>query len=215
MIIVVNNRLNILSSIVLVCILLSCNNSLNNPSDYFKYLEAKENGICKTKRHNAVEIKTKLIPAEYLCFKDSNGNLNQAIEDSLMEFYKYNISFLVTIGPNKNSDVEFDLTSVGISNMEEYKERSELLNFQLKSFFKLVVNNIEYEPVFCEMENVYGLTLDRKFNLVFSPVKDKDEFLVAKNYTLVYNDELLKTGISKFKFKRQDLEDIPKINFWN
>ncbi len=195
--------------------LLSCNKSMNNAADYFNYLDNPEHGICKVKDISDLEIKVKYLPAEYLTYQElKNEKQNDINRDSIIEIYQHNITFLVTVGPSKSAENSFDITKVGVSNMEEFKARSMQLNFNMKSAFKLITDSQTLEPVFCEMENVYDLSFHRKFNVVFSPIEDKDELKNTEEFTLVYNDELFNTGISKFKFSKDNINKIPSIGFW-
>jgi len=197
-----------------VHLLISCSNVAATSEDYYTYLEDEDNGVTRTKIISDIRIKTKFLPPEYLCYQELKVSENFVDRDSVLENYKYNVTFLVSIGPSENAEEEFDVTKVGISNYDEFKERAMIMTFYMGEFFQLKTDNGTYTPVFCEMENVYGLTYDRKFNIVFTPQNKKDELISSESMTLVYNDELFNTGLSRYKFNKEDLDEIPEIGFW-
>ena len=203
-------------SAFLLAMLSGCaKDSISDPAEYFQYLEDSDNGISKIRNTNGIEIKAKYMPSEYLCYQDMKLNKEKmSIKDSIMEYYKYNAAFLVTVGPEEDIEA-FSVTKYGIQDMNEFNERANLLNFHMSQYFTLDVNGQTLEPIFCEMENVYELSYNRKFNVVFAPTNKKDQIIESSNMTLTFKDELYNTGTNKFNYKRADINDIPEIDFWN
>ena len=194
----------------------SCNDAGKTAESYYAFLEDEDNGLCVTKEVIDLQIKVKYLPAEYLCYKELKGDSDAGeLKNEIIEDYKYNASFLVTIGPSESSTEKFDITRCGVNDMNEFNQRAQTLNFHMGNYFSLTFDGIELKPAFCEMENVYGLTPDRKFNVVFTPQENKNEIILASDMTLTYKDELFNSGLSKFKFFKEDIENVPEIQFWN
>ena len=127
------NKIIKIAAVFLLIFFYSCGNTIKDESDYFLYLEDRDNGIAKSKEILDVEIKVKYLPSEYLCYQDMRKEqFSTELKDSIMEYYRYNISFLVSIGPSENSESEFDITKVGVANYSEFSQRAEILNFQMK-----------------------------------------------------------------------------------
>jgi len=83
-----NNIIKI-ASIFLLTFLYSCGNTIKDESDYFLYLEDRDNGIAKSKEILDVEIKVKYLPSEYLCYQEMRSEpFSTELKDSIMEYYK-------------------------------------------------------------------------------------------------------------------------------
>lgn len=194
-------------------ILVSCKKEIRTLSDYNKYLNDMDHGLKKERTFNNLKIGVKLLPPDYLLLKEINSIAKESYSKKLSEYQK-SLSFLLTLtfGDGKaeagNNPVAF-----GVNDYQEYKERFIHLNFELYEDIKLVLDNKEeYTPVLISFENTYGQGDALNTTIVFSPKKDKTEFVKTSSYTFVYNDRIYSTGLNKFTFKKEDLENSPHIN---
>jgi hypothetical protein len=94
----------------------------------------------------------------------------------------------------------------GVGNYQAYKRRVMDLNFNLDRYVRLRDGEKEVKPLLHTLENTYGATEGRSLYLVF-------ENAAAGGSTLdfVFSDEILGTGISHFRFRKSDLENVPSI----
>jgi hypothetical protein len=200
--------------ISLGCLLLfalgSCGKKINNMSDFSSYLNEQENGLTMRKAVNGVVITVQYLPPEYLALKESrDSSLQQpASYDSLLSYYRRSESFIVTFGPDEAKGNQSDIMFDDVNNFQEYVDRSMELNFDMEEKIRLKTGDKEYAPVLSSLENTYGLSKDRKVNLVFTPDKNTDN----QQYDFVYEDETFGVGTLHFSFdKKRIQENMPVI----
>jgi len=118
---------------------------------------------------------------------------------------------MMVIGPDK--DESFDITRVGVSDYQEFAQRLEEMNFNMKQYIQLKVADKIYWPELAQMESTYGLEQSRKMLFVFKAVDESGNRILTEDAQFVYTDELFNTGINKFKFKIADVEALPEFKF--
>lgn len=194
----------------MVLFIVSCNSSIDNFPDYMKYLADKENGLVKEKSTNGVSIKIKYLPLDYLAHKEYKKENGISI-DSIKKSYENSLTFMMTIGPDKEKN--FDITKVGVSSYEEFALRIEQMNFWMKDYVTLTVGGKEISADMAQMESTYGLEKDRKIVFVFQNKDEQGHSLLTDDLTFTYKDEIFFTGINKFKFNIKDINSIPELTF--
>lgn len=200
--------------ILIIVVLLGCQESFNNEQEMFSYLNNPENGLVKEKNINGIKLKVKLLPTDFLTYKELRKEQAYTKEIKQQKFDSYDSTyvFVLNIGPSDEQD--FSIQHLGITNYQEYKQRVLDMNFEITEFVKVKANNKEYMPVLSNMENVYGLSKSRNIYLVFAPDDINDDLLTSEKLDFVFNDEIFHTGINHFVFNRKDILKIPKIEFW-
>lgn len=199
--------------ILLALILFSCNKTELTPTEFFAWQHDESNGLHKIQRIGDLEFDIKFMPSEYLVYMElkDQKNVSKKYRDSIQKYYENNLTFLLTIGPAEDVKDKFDITSVGVANYEEFAERAQILNFELKSMIDLKSGSKSWNPVICEMENVYGMTFHRKFNIVFAPKEKLNEFKTLNNFRISFDDEIFNSGRTTFSFDNTILQKTPKI----
>ena len=193
----------------------SCNQGFQSATDMFQWINDPDNGLVKTKTINGIEIELKFLPPEFLTYREVKrlNNYSEEYVDSLLNYYRNSYSFLLKIGPDeKNQDQ--DIMLKGVTSIEEFNIRAQKLNFEIGEYVSLTADNIEYEPVLSNMENVYGMHSHRNIYLVFSPNDNNMSLLEAKKLDIRFNDELFETGISHFVYIKKNINNIPEVKFW-
>ncbi len=211
-------KINILYTFLFVALFstFSCGKKISNFEEYLTYLSQKENGIVKEKPIAGILLEVKYLPIEYLVYKDFKNSKKtkkkELLIDKLYKSYKNTLTFMFTLGPDENE--KFDITRVGVSNYEEFAQRIELMNFNMTNFIYLEYNNTKIAPKLALMENSYGLENKRAIMVSFE-VDDntKNVFLKKHTYKFVYSDQLFNTGINKFTFNKEDINDLPEFEF--
>jgi len=199
--------------------LLSCDNSgkINNIEEYLVWLNDQNNGLVKTKYVNGLELTIKYLPAEYLAFQDLKNEMSftENNKDSLVKFYEKSMTFLMSIGPDERKQQGGDIMFQGVRNYKEYSKRVYTMNFDMEQFITLKTDKREFCPVLSNLENVYGLAAKRNIIFVFVPSKNNPKDLLGtEKYDFVYEDELFGLGTNHFVFYKRDINNLPKITFW-
>ena len=177
----------------------------------YKWMNNPDKGLIKVRRINGLKLTVKYFPAEFLLYKElkTYEEVNLSLKDSLMEWYKFNHTFLMNISLDEENSKDIDVMRYGVKNYEEYREKFLSMNFDLAQFITLKINDQKLTPVLASLENVYGLSNDRNIHLVFSPGKEGiNDF---ETMDLIYNDEIFDTGINHFVFQKRDLDSAPSI----
>ncbi|MEM6342945.1 MAG: hypothetical protein AAF927_03660 [Bacteroidota bacterium] len=142
------------------------------------------------------------IPPQY--FLDSTH------QDKNQVPYLKNIFFQLTISP-RSGHAKGDVAYSDIDNYAEYKARIQQLNFGMEQYLTLKTDQGAYAPVLSVMDNTYGLTDYRKFQLIFSPPDNCVDFYDSSQWELIFRDEIFESGTHSFVFEREDWEKANRM----
>ncbi|MGB0522467.1 MAG: hypothetical protein ACPGJS_05880 [Flammeovirgaceae bacterium] len=197
----------------LLCLLIGCRHTIGSAADFQQWLSQEENGLIQQKKSNNLALTAKYLPPQYLALRDLSAfeHPSKAVYDSLLETYTHSLTFLLTISPNKTKQAAGDIMYRGIKDYLAYKERVSQLNFGIKKYIRLHTKNKTFKPVLAAFDNTYSLVEHRSVYLVFTEDELESGFLDGEELDLVFNDEIFQTGINHFKFKREDILNIPSI----
>lgn len=189
--------------ITLSLVLFSCKNEITNVPEYLKYLANPKNGIVKEKEVGGLIYKVKYLPVEYLAYRSKDLENEQK--------YAKTLSFLFTITPDSTNNV--DLNKLGVSNYEEYSQRIHQFNFEMQNNISIKAGRKIINPQFVQFENNYGIKHEKSFIVICTVDKNLDNSFAKENeLQFIFNDPIFNSGISKFKFFKEDLEDLPKLS---
>lgn len=203
--------------LLLFLFIISCTQkSVNNEADYLRWINDEENNIIVNKYSNNFKLSLKYLPPEYSAYRELKSlyNYTQNDIDSLTDYYSKSMSFIFSLGPDEehsNKNIMFYKVFDEVS----FKERVQELNFGFSTYFSLNYNNVKLPPVLYLMENTYEVSNTRSFYIVFVPESEYMQFDNISEFEIVFHDEIFDTGITHFKFNKDVLNRIPKINFWN
>jgi hypothetical protein len=209
---------NIIVLIVLIaCLTSSCDRKrIEDPKEYFKWINNPDHHLVVTKNVNDVELIVKYLPPEYMAYRELSGQkkFSEKERDSLINYYSMSKTFLLTInskgeGKQKPSDIMFR----GIDKYQDYKERSFEMNFSMEDFVSLVTDKGTYKPVLNTLENTYGLSSSRTILFVFADSNKGRDLNNAKELDFLFEDEFFSTGVHHFEFEKDDLDNIPYFIF--
>lgn len=205
--------------ICLPLIFSSCSffNSEKELGDYMQWIHNEDNGLVKSKHINGLIFTVKYLPAEYMAYQElKDSNAHTISKDSLIKQYRNTLFFLLTV----NSDDEMkenagkDVMYLGVKNPKEYQERVMLMNFNMKEFISIQLNDSStYSPVLTNMENTYGLSNGRSILCVFAPYKSIQEFNNSNTIDLIWDDEIFQSGRNHFVFDSKDFLSLPRLKF--
>jgi hypothetical protein len=193
----------------------SCHSDFDSEKELYKWMADEKNGLVKSKDMGRVIFKIKYLPPEYVAFNEikNKKNYSKATVDSLVNEFSKTKNFLMTF-EFKDKSTGDNVLMNGTENYNEYKERIEKLNFGLDEYLSMNTDKGEFIPLLWTLENTYTLGDKRSLYIVFGDNKSESVLLNAPELDLVFNDEIFYTGISHFVFKKDQLDAVPKINFW-
>lgn len=177
--------------------------------DYHKWLNEPENGLVKERKVNALIFRVKYLPTEYLVHRElrtAEQAYSQAQIDSIYREYENGMHFLFSILPSEEGLIQ-DIVKLGITNYQEYKERVNVMNFGMQELMEMNADGVEINPVIVRMENVYGISAKRDWNVLFV----SDAIGAANTYDLRFEDDIFYSGMHHFVFEAKNLEGLPKI----
>ena len=195
-------------------VLLSCSESIKTKKQFYSWLNDPDNGLVKKVTVGPLDFQVKYIPAEYLAFDEWEQEETKELSlQELIEEYNNSLTFLFTITPNGTGG-DVDIMRAGVNNYKEYSERVHEMNFNLKEYVSLKVDEVVYKPVLTRLENIYGVGNYRNFHVVFAPsVEDSVTIRQGARYDFTFSDQFFETGISHFVFKRENIVELPKLEF--
>lgn len=177
------------------------------PAAYVQYVENVKNGLRKTVKVAEWEYTVQYRPADLITLTESKGIYNAGFvkkrATQLQGTAWFNISFRLADG--KVSPMRYDLSS-----RQEYEVRfNYFLNEAVKAIKLIHAGKDTLAPMSYLFENNYNLTPQETMIVGFqlptgTAVGDND-------MQLCYEDRIFKTGIIKTQFKKEDLDNIPKL----
>jgi len=205
--------------IILSCVIVfsNCSSkvSVNTIEEYNKWLGNQENGLLQIKKINGYIIKLKLLPANYLAYKeflDIEHAKGQKQLDSLININKAGLTFLFMLLPDNEKGNNQSVMLTGVSNEQEYNDKLKTMSFNMDKCVELKAGGQSYSPVLSNLENSSGFNNGCSLLFVFSEPKG---FNINEGFDFIYNDELFKLGTNHFIFNKESLKNIPQINLKN
>ncbi|MDB5274749.1 MAG: hypothetical protein JWO58_3116 [Chitinophagaceae bacterium] len=189
-----------------------------DPASYYTWLNDPDNGLVQEKRINGLVFSVKYMPPEFLAYQDlkNSGNYTQKQKDSVIASYSSTMTFLLSVNPDEkdSSNSIRDVMYLGVENMEDYQQRSMMMNFEMNQYLELKTSDSSiYSPVLVNMENTYSLSKGRSFTCVFSPLKNNEEFKNSKQFDFVWDDEIFDSGRNHFVFDPHNIFSSPSLTF--
>ena len=207
------NYFIVVIAVVFCC---SCGKKISSVNEFNSFINDAKNGLKISKSVNGVTLSVIYTPPEYLTLKEMESNNYKGKEkyDSLLANNKASASFLMIFGPDESKENKDDIMYKGLKNFKEYVERAMTLNFDLEQLVTLNTGSNNYLPVLSSLENTYGLSKDRKVNIVFSSIKGQKKLSEETKYDFVYEDETYDIGTLHFEFDKKEIEkNLPEIIF--
>ncbi|MFL5763623.1 MAG: hypothetical protein ACJ77K_06745 [Bacteroidia bacterium] len=201
----------LLPIVVAVCFS-SCKQSITSTADFNKYVNNPENGCQISRSINGVKMTVTYLPPQYVTLKEmeESGLHGKNVYDSLLHNNKASSYFLMTLAPV--DDNSGDIMYKGLKNYKEYAERAMTLNFDLEQQIVLQTDHGELSPVLSSLENTYGLTKDRKVDIVFS--SSEGDIINASHFDFTYSDETYGIGTVHFEYDKKNInENLPEVVF--
>jgi hypothetical protein len=195
--------------VLFMLVFCSCQRTIKTPNEFFAWMNNPTNGLYQKKVVDGLELSMKYLPPEYLALKELKGKYNEEEAKKLKKEYEKSCTFLLTLKPLE----EEDMMKRGILDETEYQKRFMNVHFGLERMVKLKTSNAEYAPILSAFEDTYGTTKHRSAYIVFGG-ENWEKIKKEKEWDIIFDDEILDTGIHHFQYNVQTLQNTPILKFW-
>ncbi len=196
---------------ILYCALFtSCSSGFSSEQDFFNWISDENNGLIKERDFGRMKIRVKYLPDEYLVYnelKKAGAGRSVEMADSLRAAYRDTRTFLMTFEFEQEFPGENTLL-YGTDSYEAYKERVEQLSFKADNYIRVECGSGEYRPVLWTLENTQAPGNRKNLYLVFPKEKPDDQRI-----SMLFEDYLFETGISRYVFNKKHFDQIPEFSF--
>lgn len=186
-----------------------CVEKEHDEQSFLHWIKNPENGLIISKTINGLELSVQYLPPEYLVLKEiKESNISSSEILRLLCEYERSISFLLTIKPLTGGQ---NIVYSNIRSIEHYKQRVLDLNFTFSEKIRLNSNIGRIKPAIAIMENTYNLQDHKSFYILFTDEQEGKRLQDVDEYDFIFYDDIFKTGVSHFKFQKEDFDKIPCI----
>lgn len=184
-------------------LLASCN-SISDKASFYEWLNSGDSGLVKTKTIEDLQISIKYMPPELQAMNNLEEDATDEDFVKLTSEYSDQLSFLVSF---KSTIEGKDILYKNISTTEQYDQRIYELGFMFGEMIQLELPSEQKQsPSLFHLERAYGTSKTSNIYLVFAkPDQEYDQV------SLIYIDKIFGTGVSRYTFKKSDMDDIPRI----
>lgn len=183
--------------------LCSCREVELRASEYIKYVERENNHLNRAKQVGDLHFHLQYCPTEYLLLKEHKTDKlsKQLVEERRMENDSM-LFFKLRITANGSTDV----LNYQLRSGEDYYARIQYLSYGFEEDIALIHERDTIFPALFHFERTYGVVPFADFMMAFNTkIKESGDFQV------IIDDKVFDTGILKFTYKTDDIQNIPKL----
>lgn len=195
---------------VVLMMFYSCSDKINKEEDFLRWLNNDKNGLVKRQRANNFILSMKYMPSNYLDYIECKNEENKSVKGVNYQSFNNSLTFLFMVDTDSKYSMN-DITRYDVYSLQEYKSRINKLNFFLKDHIYLKVKGGgKIKPVLTSFQNIYEINNRKIFYIVFQKDAVIDNL---NNINICFEDVFLDTGVNQFLFRKEDIDNIPKLNF--
>jgi hypothetical protein len=195
---------NIRRAFALLAICLSsCSGDVVGTADLQAYIADPSNGLTKNARVNGIDIEASYVPTDLIILQFlKNKSLNELTIDSMRLHYSRFHYFTLTMSVEGNELVHAD--------PKAYGELLQVISFRMGDYVKLASSeNVVAEPINYSTNRTYGMAGATELLFVF-----ENTSLGSYKWLQINLKEFgMGTGNVSFRFKANDLNDLPGLDF--
>jgi len=188
--------------LLLIPLFYGCHQRKLGGNEFIKYIENEKHGLNKIKQIEDLLFQMQYCPTEYMLLKEYKTDIlsDQVVKERLknnenMLFYKLRIS-----AKGSNDVINYKLTQG-----EDYYARIQYLSYGFEENIALVNDQDTIFPALFHFERTYGVVPYIDFMMAFeSPLK-------SKAVQVLLDDKVFNTGILKFTYSIDDIDNIPEL----
>ncbi len=106
-----------------------------------------------------------------------------------------------------------DVIQSASTGYTDFTNKFMTLSFGIQSYVRIKTSGQHYFPVLASMEQTNSVSTGKTFYLVFADDEPGHDLMAESVLDIVFDDEIFNTGISHFRFTKNDLDQIPEFNF--
>ncbi len=184
-------RIRILLTVLVSCLLVSCNRNLKGYREVMNYINDPENELKKEEQAGRIEVTATFLPVQIVGLND------QRLTRDNSNKYLFSISFSAH-GKELLKQLDY----------QKYSAMVEVFAFRMSNYVEIVPDNLKpVAPVDCLFQQTYGMSDANRILVAF----DKKELSQKEKLHLVIKELGLGTGDISFDFRSSDIENIPHI----
>jgi len=191
---------------VAVIFLSSCNSKELSPEEYMAFIKSNKDNFTKCRKMELFEFDAAYQPAEFLALREScdpDNKCSRVLFEKAVKNYDSAFYFVFKIKPIDN--VPFKKL---IKSKENLAEMNQYLMSRVKNDFFIQIGE---KKIQCSVLNVESdLNIQNNISFVMSFEKLENQIL-DEDITLVYEDKMFQNGILKFNFKKEFINEAPKV----
>lgn len=187
-------------------ILLSCSEKEISHAALIEYVQDESNGLIKKNEVNGIVTEVTYKPTDmWVQLEVGDEPVRSEVLDSLRNHYGKYYYFILNLSKNNKEALHSAPGSSG-----EYSDLVQTLSFRMSEFVTLTTEKQDTIPVgdFI-LDRTYGLSSSTAVLFVFANDEAKKTDWIQFNL----NEFGLGTGNQRFRFKTEELENIPMIHF--
>lgn len=180
----------------------SCKKESLSRDAYVKYVTDEDNGLIKKQEFDGITVELLYQPLEYIYLKERKDSIISTIdfenwkkEKSQYEFY------ILRLRSTKTNEI----AQHNASNFGDY---AQVLDYFVADFQNDIVKVSGKDTLTCLLyhyERNFGISANNNFSLVFS--KDKQSI----DKTVIVDLGIYDLGNVKFRFNKEDIDNLPKL----
>jgi len=171
-----------------------------------RYLNDKDNGLVKDELVNGIKVRLQYQPSSLLVQQELaqiQAKSNQVV-DSLERKYSSAYYFIMKLSKDGKEAIR------QLGSFNRYSDMVSVLSFEMARFVNLTTPERDTIPLSDYLfEQTYGISDGNSLLLSFKKVKLRDSKVIDINLA----ECGLGTGNLKFSFDKDDLEQVPKLNY--
>ena len=192
--------------LLLIILFLSCSGpQYLTPEELNKFILNVDNGLIQTAEINGYTLQVNYKPTDLWMHQEiGDDQVDESKMKSLRSKYDPYYYFVLNLSKNNKEALQVD------GNFGQYSELVQTLSFRMNSYVNLTTSAQDTIPTADFILNrTYGLSSATSLLFVFSKEKAKANEWVQFNL----NEFGLGIGNQRFRFRTEDLQNVPGINF--
>jgi hypothetical protein len=185
--------------------LFSCGKSQLTPEEYVAWSDDSENNLVKVFNQNTLQLTCQFTTPEYVSLKQSDpANIDTALLRENIEALNGMVHFKLKFEDTTTNNF---LKPPGTTG-EEFNTKTMYLSYDIAPDLKLVQCGDTLPCIMNHHERTYGSTPYETLLISFSSASAE-----VCDLEVIFNDRVFGLGRVKFFFSKEDLENIPELNY--
>jgi hypothetical protein len=182
----------------------SCGKKNLSRDAYSNYVSDDSNGLLKKENFDGITVELLYQPLEYVYLKERKESEISKMDFDVWKKDKINYEFYIL---RLRSEKANEISQHEAANFGEY---SQYLDYFVSDFQNDIIKVVGPDTLPCELyhyERNFGISANNNFNLVFNKSASKED------KTIIINLGVYELGNIKFKFKKEDIDNLPSLAF--